>query len=141
MTAYPKQLHYKGLVVLEKNMWPKMFLVFPFYNFFCKNNNLTKVRPLFTLSHRGSDNSPLLIVFSANYIDQSIVTFMRLRVGLTKYMYFQILNCRSRGSYQESDWSRPCGDRRRLWWNPNVSNRLIFKKKQIEEKNTIIENC
>ena len=25
--------------------------------------NLTKVRPLFTLSHRGSDNSPLLIVF------------------------------------------------------------------------------
>ena len=38
--------------------------------------NLTKVRPLYTLSHRGSDNSPLLIVFSANYIDQSIVTFM-----------------------------------------------------------------
>ena len=35
------------------------------------NINLTKVRPLFTLSHRGSDNSPLLIVFSANYIDQS----------------------------------------------------------------------
>ena len=31
---------------------------------------LTKVRPLFTLSHRGSDESPLLIVFSANYIDQ-----------------------------------------------------------------------
>ena len=25
--------------------------------------NLTKVRPLFTLLHRGSDNSPLLIVF------------------------------------------------------------------------------
>ena len=32
---------------------------------------LTEVRPLFTLLHRGSDNSPLLIVFSANYIDQS----------------------------------------------------------------------
>ena len=30
--------------------------------------NLTKVRPLFTLSHRGSDNSRLLIVFSANYM-------------------------------------------------------------------------
>ena len=27
------------------------------------NNNLTKGRPLYTLSHRGSDNSPLLIVF------------------------------------------------------------------------------
>ena len=33
--------------------------------------SLTKVRPSFTLSHRGSDNSPLLIVFNANYIDQS----------------------------------------------------------------------
>ena len=33
-------------------------------------HNLTKVRPLFTLSHRGSDNSPLVIVFSANNIDQ-----------------------------------------------------------------------
>ena len=43
--------------------------------------NVTKVRPLFTLSHRESDNSPLLNVFSAIYIDQSIVTFMRLKVG------------------------------------------------------------
>ena len=45
--------------------------------------NLTKVRPLFsnTLLHRGSDNSPLLIVLSAYYIDQSVVTFMRLKVG------------------------------------------------------------
>ena len=42
--------------------------------------NLTKVRHLF-LSHRGSDNSPLLIVFSANYIDQSMVTFLWLKVG------------------------------------------------------------
>ena len=40
----------------------------------CKAN-LTKVRPLFTLSHRGSDNSQLLIVFSANNIDQSIGYF------------------------------------------------------------------
>ena len=31
--------------------------------------NLTKVRSLFTPSHRGSGNSPLLIMFSANYID------------------------------------------------------------------------
>ena len=37
--------------------------------------NLTKVRPLFTLSHRGSDNSPLVIVFSANNIDQWIIYF------------------------------------------------------------------
>ena len=37
-------------------------------------NNLIRVIPLFTLSHRGSYNSPLLIVFSANYKDQSIVT-------------------------------------------------------------------
>ena len=44
--------------------------------------NLTKVRPLFTLSHRGSDNSPLLIVFSANYIDQTTLTFMGLKVFL-----------------------------------------------------------
>ena len=44
-------------------------------------NNLTKVRPLFTLLHRGSDNSPLLIVFNPKYIDQSMVTFMQLKVG------------------------------------------------------------
>ena len=43
--------------------------------------NVTKVRPLFTLSHRESDNSPLLNVSSAIYIDQSIVTYMRLKVG------------------------------------------------------------
>ena len=29
----------------------------------------TKVRPLFSLPHRGSDISPLLMVFSANDID------------------------------------------------------------------------
>ena len=43
-------------------------------------DNLTKVIPLFTLSHRGSHNSPLLIVFSANYIDQSNWNFMCLKV-------------------------------------------------------------
>ena len=37
--------------------------------------NLAKVRPLFTLSHKGYDNSPLLIVFSANYFDQSNLDF------------------------------------------------------------------
>ena len=44
------------------------------------NINLTKVRPIFMLSPRGSDNSQLLIVFSANYIDQSTLTFVRLKV-------------------------------------------------------------
>ena len=37
--------------------------------------NLAKVRPLFMLSHKGYDNSPLLIVFSANYFDQSNLDF------------------------------------------------------------------
>ena len=32
--------------------------------------NLTKVTSIFALSHRGSDNSPLMIVFSAYYVDQ-----------------------------------------------------------------------
>ena len=40
-----------------------------------ERSNLTKVRLLFKLSHRGSDNSTLLIVFSANYIDQSYRDF------------------------------------------------------------------
>ena len=42
--------------------------------------NLNKVIPrsILSLSHRGSDNSPLLIVFSAKNIDQTIVTFIRL---------------------------------------------------------------
>ena len=34
------------------------------------------------LSHGGSNNSPLLIVSSDNYIDQSIVTFMELNTAL-----------------------------------------------------------
>ena len=55
------------------------------YIYYSKGNtgytNLTKVRPLFTLPHRGSDNFPLLMVFSANYIDQAIVTFLQLKEG------------------------------------------------------------
>ena len=47
--------------------------------------NLTKVRPLFTLSHRGSDNSRLLIVFSANNIDQSIGYFYATEIIHTKF--------------------------------------------------------
>ena len=39
-------------------------------NLIFKKANLTKVRPLFKPSHRGSDNSPLVFVFSANNIDQ-----------------------------------------------------------------------
>ena len=49
--------------------------------------------PTFTLSHRGSDNSPLLIVFSANYIDQSNRNFMCLKV-FRKFWHFDLLNLR-----------------------------------------------
>ena len=49
-------------------------------------SNLTKVRPLFTLSYRGPDNSQLLIVFSANNIDQSIVTYMRMKVARFRHL-------------------------------------------------------
>ena len=42
--------------------------------------NLTKFKPLFSLSLRRSDNFQLLIEFSANYTDQSILTLMRLKV-------------------------------------------------------------
>ena len=48
--------------------------------------NLTKVRPLFTLSHRGSDNSRLLIVFSANNIDQSIGYFYATESRLNDFV-------------------------------------------------------
>ena len=34
--------------------------------------NLTKVRPLFTLSYRGSDNSPLLVVFKGTLFELCI---------------------------------------------------------------------
>ena len=50
---------------MNQQSWLKMLLKkFAFIS-------LTKVRLSFTLSHKGSDNSPLLIVFNANYIDQS----------------------------------------------------------------------
>ena len=51
--------------------------------------NLTKVRPLFTLSHRGSDNSRLLIVFSANNIDQSIGYFYATESRLNDFVIFK----------------------------------------------------
>ena len=43
-------------------------------------SNLTKIRPLITLSHRGSDNTPFLTVFSAKYIDQSNRNCMCMKV-------------------------------------------------------------
>ena len=55
--------------------------------------NLTKVRPLFTLSNRGSDNFPLLIVFSANYIDQSNRNFMCLKVFQKYFRSFDHFTC------------------------------------------------
>ena len=51
--------------------------------------NLTRVRPLLTLSHRGSDNSPLLIVFSANNIDQSIGYFYATESRLNDFVIFK----------------------------------------------------
>ena len=57
--------------------------LFPFYT------NLTKVRPLFTLSQRGSDNSRLLIVFSANNIDQSIGYFYATESRLNDFVIFK----------------------------------------------------
>ena len=59
-------------------MYAEQLYVIIFTHFTSK---LTKVRPLFTLSRR-SDNYPLLIVFSANHIDQSIVT-------LTTFVFFK----------------------------------------------------
>ena len=62
-------------------MYAEQLYVIIFTQFTCKP---TKVRPLFTLSHIRSDNYPLLIVFSANYIDQSIVILNDFR-HLQKY--------------------------------------------------------
>ena len=50
-------------------------------------SNLTKIRPLITLSHRGSDNTPLLTVFSAKYIDQSNRNFMCMKVSRKLWPY------------------------------------------------------
>ena len=55
-------------------------------HFFIYLSNLTKVRPLFTLSHRGSDNFRLLIVFSANNIDQSIGYFYSTESRLNDFV-------------------------------------------------------
>ena len=57
---------------------------------------LIEVRPLFTLSHRLSDNSPLLIELSANYIDQFNRNFMRLKV-LRKFLPFDLSRLHARG--------------------------------------------
>ena len=57
-------------------------------------HKLTKVRPLFTLLYRGSNNSPLLIVFSANYIDQSNVTSYKLCICIIGHDFDQ--PCRER---------------------------------------------
>ena len=46
-----------------------------------KTYNMKKKMDNPNKSYRRSDNSPLLIVFSANHIDQSIDTFMQLKVG------------------------------------------------------------
>ena len=51
--------------------------------------NLIKVRSLFTLSHRGSDNSRLLIVFSANNIDQSFGYFYATESRLNDFVIFK----------------------------------------------------
>ena len=71
----------KKRIVYSYNIWRCFLLSAISGRFFSLrqiryNDNLTKFRPLLTLSHRGSDNSPLLIVFGGNYIDQSNVTFM-----------------------------------------------------------------
>ena len=56
--------------------------------------DLTQVRPLYTLSRRGSDNSALLIVFSANYIDQSIFYVTESR--LNRFVIFKTTAMRSK---------------------------------------------
>ena len=54
-----------------------------------QQTNLTKVRPLFTLSHRGSDNSRLLIVFSAYNIEQPIGYFYATESRLNDFVIFK----------------------------------------------------
>ena len=66
--------------------WPQIFLLKRLYLInrsepsIQYKPNLTKFKPLFSLSLRRSDNFQLLIEFSANYTDQSILTLMRLKV-------------------------------------------------------------
>ena len=49
--------------------------VFQYMQYCWTKRNLTKVRPPFMISHMRSDNSLLLIMFSANYISQSNCDF------------------------------------------------------------------
>ena len=69
-------------------------------------SNLIKVRSLFTLSQWGSENSHLLIVFSANYIDQcprrnENVTFLSTQFKL-RYLIGQNHDaiCKLQSSYK-----------------------------------------
>ena len=71
----------------NKKEWGYYFMYIETFTITC---NLTEVRPLFTLLHRGSDNSPLLIVFSANYIDQSNRDFYATE-SISKALAFDIL--------------------------------------------------
>ena len=64
------------------------------------SSNLTKVMPQFTLSHRGSDNSPLLIVFSANYIDQSYRDFHSTEV-VPEVLLFRLDRLEARGNTKD----------------------------------------
>ena len=79
------------------------------------NFNLTKVGPLFTLLHRGSNNSPLLIVFSANYIVQLNRNYTCLKV-FQKFWHFDLTTCPR--------------------WHENV-NFIIFKNTAMHLNHTI----
>ena len=50
--------------------------------------NLTKVRPLFTLSHRGSDNSPLLIVFKWTLYELCLCIYY-IMISTNQITYFK----------------------------------------------------
>ena len=50
--------------------------------------NLTKVRPLFTLSHRGSDNSPLLIVFMWTWYELCVSIYY-VMISTNRIAYFK----------------------------------------------------
>mgnify|MGYP003690113861 CR=1 FL=1 len=73
----------QGIMYIQNNKTIDFLAVFSSWT------NLTKVRPLFTLSHKGSDNSRLLIVFSANNIDQSIGYFYATESRLNDFVIFK----------------------------------------------------
>lgn len=62
-----------GLIQIRGFLSDILFIVKTSYisNALGRQDNQTTVRPLFSLSHRRSDTSPLLIAFSANYTDKS----------------------------------------------------------------------